>query len=177
MIYAGIGSRQTPRDILAIMENFARNMALCGNILSTVGADGADAAFMRGAYSVTDSQANIYLPWSSYSHSGSISSNWTVRRSVCREALALARKHHPAWSKCSPPAKDLHARNGYVILGPDLSTPVSFVVAWTEGGRGGGGTGQGLRIARAYGIPTLDLGSCTENQLYEFYFMYREPAI
>lgn len=51
----------------------------------------------------------------------------------------------------------LHARNCYQVLGADLRTPTQFVICWTPRGSGEGGTGQALRIAKAYNIPIFDL--------------------
>lgn len=50
-------------------------------------------------------------------------------------------------------------RNTYQVLGPDLKTHSEFVLCWTPSGRGEGGTGQAIRIARAYHIPVYDLGT------------------
>lgn len=52
----------------------------------------------------------------------------------------------------------LQARNSYQILGLDLNTPSNFVICWTKNGKGSGGTGQAIRIARAYNIPIFDAG-------------------
>jgi hypothetical protein len=75
------------------------------------------------------------------------------------DAMALAERFHPAWHRCSRFAKALHARNGYILLGRDLQTPVKFVVCWTPDGKASGGTGQALRIAAdpAYKIPVFNL--------------------
>jgi hypothetical protein len=54
------------------------------------------------------------------------------------------------------------ARNCYQMLGLDLKTPVEFVICWTPQGKGAGGTGQALRIARDLKIPIYDLGLLTD---------------
>jgi hypothetical protein len=74
----------------------------------------------------------------------------------------IARLLHPNGKNLSPDALELHARNTYQILGTDLNTPVQFVVCWTEGGLGGGGTGQALRLAKMLNIHIIDYGSTTE---------------
>lgn len=38
-----------------------------------------------------------------------------------------------------------------------MTDPVDFVVCWTKEAKGGGGTGQALRIARDRGIAVYDL--------------------
>jgi hypothetical protein len=56
---------------------------------------------------------------------------------------------HPGWDKLSKGAKMLQARNSHQILGPTLEQDdaVEFVLCWTPGAKGGGGTGQATRIA------------------------------
>lgn len=153
--YAGIGSRQTPLDVLLCMTLYAQRLACNGYTLRSGGAFGADTAFEAGA----GSNKEIYLPWNG------------VRRRFpdggitvpdMGPALKLAAAHHPAWHYCSRPARLLLARNGFQILGADLKTPVDFVLCWTSGAMGLGGTGQALRIARSHNIPIFDLGKACE---------------
>lgn len=135
--YAGIGSRETPQPILDMMTAIAQRKRSDGCILRSGGAKGADKAFEAGA----GSQKEIFRP-----------------KDATEAAFELSAKYHPAWHRCSPWAKALHARNAHIILGRLLVTPVDIVICWTDGGKGGGGTGQGIRIANAYGIEVRDLG-------------------
>lgn len=48
MIYAGIGSRETPEWVLTIFERMGSWMAKRGDKLRSGGADGADSAFENG---------------------------------------------------------------------------------------------------------------------------------
>ena len=73
-------------------------------------------------------------------------------------AFEIASKYHPRWNYLSQGAKFLQARNSHQILGWDLNTPSDFVICWTKGGKGQGGTGQALRLARDYNIPIFDCG-------------------
>jgi hypothetical protein len=73
--------------------------------------------------------------------------------------MDMAKQFHPAWNRCSPGARKLHARNCFQVMGRDLNSPVDFIICWTRGGLGGGGTGQALRIAKHYNIPVFDLGN------------------
>ncbi len=152
--YAGIGSRKTPKNILAMMTAIAIGKRSNDCILRSGGADGADTAFEEGA----GDQKEIYLATTADTptHFGPPS----------YDAIELSAKYHPAWSKCSPFTKLLHGRNAHIILGRDLKTPVNIVICWTEGGKGGGGTGQGIRIANGYGIEVRDLG---EQYWLDFY--------
>lgn len=61
MLYAGIGSRETPGPVLAMMTYAARELATMGWKLRSGGAGGADKAFARGT-----TNREIRIPWSSY---------------------------------------------------------------------------------------------------------------
>lgn len=152
VVYAGIGSRETPFEVLRLMSRIARACAAEGAVLRSGAADGADAAFERGAVEAGGS-TEIYLPWRRFNGHASALFH------VSREALELAARFHPAWARCSPAAQKLHARNGYQVLGRHLDAPADVVICWTPGGSGSGGTGQAIRIARAHGVPVHDLGN------------------
>ena len=152
--YAGIGSRRTPPDVLALMTEIGAGFARAGWVLRSGGAPGADTAFEDGCIRENGSKV-IFIPWDGFQDRHR--SHPDIYCGVCPEALALARRFHPAWDKCSPAAQKLHARNSYQVLGTDLDMPASLVVCWTPGGLGTGGTGQALRIARANNIRIHDL--------------------
>jgi hypothetical protein len=144
--YAGIGSRETPADILGVMTDIARTLAEQDYTLRSGAAQGADSAFEAGA-----TKKEIWLPWLGFN-------GHTSRLLPSPEAFEVAREFHPAWDRCSRGARALHARNIHQILGPDLNDPVGMVVCWTRNGGRSGGTGQALRLATAYSIPIHDLG-------------------
>ncbi len=161
--YAGIGSRKTPEVILKRFENIASLLAQKGGILRSGAADGADNAFEKGCDKEPNSKKEIYLPWKGFN--GSESKLYTITP----EAMLIAQKFHPYWDNLSNGAKKLHARNSYQVLGYDLKTLSNFVVCWTEGGKITGGTGQALRIAKAYSIPVFNYGEDgAEEKLLEF---------
>ena len=60
--YAGIGSRETPKNICLYMTAIAKRLASLGYTCNSGGADGADSAFERGA--VINRQ--IFLPWDGF---------------------------------------------------------------------------------------------------------------
>ena len=144
--YAGIGSRETPFEVTALMFKRAHLLAQRGYWLRSGAAHGADSAFEAGAFAAKGSH-EIWLPWLGYNGNPSV-------LVPTLEAYDLAAKYHPRWDRCSEAAKKLHARNSHIILGADLKTPVEFVLYWTPDGKASGGTGQGLRIAQAHGIRT-----------------------
>jgi len=154
MYYTGIGSRETPADILALMTAIARRMAAEGHILRSGAADGADSAFEAGAEA-----KDIYVPWIGFNGHRS-------QLLPTPEAFEMAKEFHPAWHKCKRGAKALHARNCHQVLGHDLKTPSSKVICWTKDAAGGGGTGQALRIAKAWHIIVHDLCDPEIRKLY-----------
>ena len=161
--YAGIGARATPAAVLADMTVMAGWLARTGWHLSSGGADGADSAFAKGA---PPEQRTIWLPWRGYNgHRGPGCRVLSAAQlSACME---IAAPLHPAWERCSPSVRKLHARNAAVLLGEALNRPVDSVVCWTAGGRTEGGTGMAIRIAEARGIPVFNLGAMAPRAVCE----------
>lgn len=140
MIYAGIGSRKTPTNVLIEMQAFAALFAYNGHTLRSGHAQGADTAFEVGHRSITFDNMQIYVPHETMPH-------WYLH----------AQKFHPAWDQCGPFAQRLHARNSAIMLGDCLDKPVDFVLCWTPNGGPTGGTGQALRIAKHHEIPVFNM--------------------
>lgn len=138
--YAGIGSRETPADVLQLMYELGAWLARQGYTLRSGGAEGADSAFEQGALSVAGARAEIFTPMD-----------------ATPEALRLASEIHPNWNACTSYARKLHARNCFQVLGRTLDDPVTFVVCWTRGGQPVGGTATAIRLAERNGIPIFNL--------------------
>ena len=155
MTYAGIGSRRTPDDVLEQMTQLAQELGKLGWTLRSGGADGADRAFQDGAEAV-GGRREIFLPWAGYN---GLDDDSTVVLSgvVERDAMDVARRHHPAWGRCRQGARKLHARNTAIIHGRDLCQPVDAVVCWTPNAVAVGGTATGIRVAEALEIPVFNL--------------------
>lgn len=134
--YAGIGSRETPGDILTEMTRIAKELHGSKYILRSGGAIGADTAFEKG--------------------SGDLKEIFKANDAT-EEAIEYASKFHPAWDRCNEYARKLHGRNAMIILGKDLQTPVSVVYCYTKNGKDIGGTGLGMRIAWANDIKVYNL--------------------
>ncbi len=156
LTYAGIGARATPSSVLADMTVIAGWLARTGWHLHAGGAHGADTAFAGGAPA---GRRILYLPWREYNgHAGPDCR--VLSPSELDACTDLAARHHPAWDRCSQAVRKLHARNAGILLGVRLDRPVDAVVCWTcDGGAVTGGTGMGIRIAGAHGIPVLNLGA------------------
>lgn len=158
MIYTGIGSRETPENVLIVMTAMATILADDGHLLRSGGAPGADMAFERGADAV-EGEKEIYLPWSSFNAEEREKTRPDgVTFYVSEAAQDHAARYHPAWGRLSHGAHKLMGRNSYQVLGIDLDTPTDLVLCWTKNGKHGGGTGQAIRIAIDLEIPVIDFG-------------------
>lgn len=163
-VYAGIGARQTPPEILGWMSQLGAYLGRRGYVLRTGRAAGADTAFEKGCDAVGGPK-EIFLPWPGYNNTA----RFTFRDRRGKEssppcslypsgpAFRLAAKHHPNWGACTQGVRKLHARNCHVLLGSDLAAPVDFVICWTKDGKTVGGTGQALRLAYRHKIPIYNL--------------------
>ncbi|MGZ8924617.1 MAG: hypothetical protein ACXW2E_01915 [Nitrososphaeraceae archaeon] len=158
-LYAGIGSRSTPFDVLADMESFAFIASKKGWILRSGHAAGADSAFEIGCDNA-NGKKEIFLPWLGFRN------NYVSE--FCQptsEAHSLAESIHPAYNYLSYGAKNLVARNMHQILGYDLKTPVEFIICYTPNGQESkieydhrsGGTGSAIALASSCNIPVFNL--------------------
>lgn len=153
MRIAGIGSRETPPDILALMTQIGAWAKKNQFEIYSGHAEGADWAFEQGAQKF----CSVFLPWSQFnSHLISDSSKF-IPDLDNPEVVELTKKFHPAFYRLSSAAIKLMCRNAYQVLGHYLDNPVDLVICWTKDGKASGGTGQALRIAKHYEIPIVNL--------------------
>lgn len=148
-IYTGIGSRNTPNDILRNMEFLGYFLSTKNYVLRSGHAKGADIAFESGC-DRGKGKKEIYLPWKGFE--GSDSELFTISD----DAFKSVDLFHPSPSRLSTAAKKLIARDYMQVLGLN-NTPSDFVVCWTSTGRASGETGQAIRIAEANNIPVFNL--------------------
>ena len=134
--YAGIGSRETPLDVLQIMKASAVRLSTDGYTLRSGRAKGADSWFEMGA---TDKEI------------------FTAKSDIPLWAFATVDQYHPNPSALSDYAKRLHARNAMILIGESRTTPADFVICWTKDGKDTGGTGQAIRLAKDENIPIYNL--------------------
>jgi hypothetical protein len=139
MTYAGIGSRQTPPEILSQMTDIAKELESKGYTLRTGDAKGADKSFREGT-----GNSEIYRA--------------DDATDVTR---AIAKEIHPNPDALTDYALDLMARNTNQVFGENLDTPVDFVLYYAEPSnnpiRPQGGTGQAVEMANRKGIPTINM--------------------
>ena len=149
MTYAGIGSRETPPDILVQMTSFAKEAEKLGYTLNTGISfrgkeEGADGAFSKGT-----TKKNLFSP----EKHGTRLLEQKIAKEIHPNPYALVRK--------GTYALKLMARNTNQVFGDNLDTPVDFVLFWAEETsnplRCKGGTGQAVEMARRKGIPTINM--------------------
>lgn len=155
LIYAGIGSRQTPKHVLQEMHAVASQLSDLW-VLRSGHADGADISFETGCI-MANGEMEIYVPWFGFNDAPTNHPDY-IRPKATEQLASFSAQFHPNWDACTDAAKLLHMRNSCQILGLDGNVPVDMVICWTPNGKGGGGTGQALRIAQACEIPIFDLG-------------------
>lgn len=155
-VYAGVGSRETPFDVQALMTRFARWAQDQGWVLRSGNARGADQAFGRGA----GKQCELYLPWWNYNKTEK-GDGQVIMSQPSLEAIELASQFHLAWERCSQGVRKMHGRNAHIVLGPRLDHPVDFLVCWTPRGATVGGTGETIKIAQAADVQVINLGEHT----------------
>lgn len=160
-VYAGIGSRRLNVDQRSLCRKVGRYLACKGWVLQTGACTGADQAFAEGA-AAGGGEIRLYLPWASYE------AVWVTQFSpvatVCvldqhpdySAALASVQQHHPNPGALTRGGVALHARN-FLIL-KDCQLVVAFPL-------GGGGTTQGLRLAKCNGIPVLNMDNMFEESV------------
>jgi len=169
--YAGIGSRETPHDVLNLMTSIAERLENMGYILRSGHARGADRAFELGISNPY--MAHIYLPWDDYGvkqykdDPGMPIRGLRIAKS--RKSILEDYEKMVEEGIVSPNLPEahrlLHGRNYSQIYGMGAEPHSSFVVAWTPDGaetlrelsRDSGGTGVTIKLAADFGIPVFNL--------------------
>lgn len=164
--YAGVGSRETPEEILALMYRLSQALYAQGYALSSGDAEGADTAFYEGAVSSPHYHqlgARIYLAWNgvgkegkkryhdpkNYFYDASQFPTWETATSIALEARG-------SWEGLGRGGIAMHTRNVFQIMGADLTSPVSSIIYWgkpvgkTEKVKGG--TNTALQLAIKCGV-------------------------
>lgn len=148
--FAGVGARATPEPVLDLMREVSGLLSDQGWRLRTGEAVGADSAFREGA-EATGRPGEIFTIKPRPDIAGSVFDLRPVH-------LRMLNSVHPKPEALSATGRKLMARNGSQVFGTDFREPSDLVICWTVGGKGGGGTGQAIRLARSVGVPVLDLG-------------------
>jgi hypothetical protein len=165
MNYAGIGAKRLTSTLAKRCRILAKYLAKEGATLYTGATQGASQEFAEAALA-QGGCVELVLPWRTYEidwvqqivddyknqiRARSIEIN-PAFHDHDKAAAASVEWYHPTPEKVRGTTLTLYARN-YRIVIPDC--PVNFVVAIPSSKKGG--TMQGLRIAKAEGIPIIRL--------------------
>lgn len=185
--YTGIGSRETPPEVISVMEDAAYRLARMGFTLRSGKAGGADAAFQTGMqnyYETLDNGkqqeyctrlAEIYIPWDGFaSDNEHLWDFWDLPLSYLDTLMPeqiLVREEmlqgiHPNYEalKRKRGAFALHSRNMHQVLGANIlePRPSSFCLYFAGEDKNGnpkGGTATAVNLSKKYGVRTLNLNT------------------
>ena len=162
MTYAGIGSRQTPPEILDKMTEAAKYLEGLGYTLRSGGAEGADTAFEKGVKSKKEIFKGLDPTGpreKAVAHE--IHPDLTGAMNASKRKAEAAGKNG---DRSAAAVENLMARNTNQIFGKNLDTPVDFVLAYDPSGWTGvgprpqkGGTLQAIDMAARKGIPVINM--------------------
>lgn len=160
--YTGVGSRETPRRVLLLMERMAYCLALKGLNLRTGGAPGADLAFEAGA-ARGRGFIEVFIPWPSFgkeskNHKKYFMPFTNARTTVMAERLAKSVVPH--WDNLKQGARKLHSRNTFQVLGRTLNDPSDFCIGYAKvlkKDQYKGGTNTAFQLARKSGVQLINL--------------------
>jgi len=141
---AVIGSRTPTKEQTKSCIHFVEGLVSKGYGIITGCADGIDSIAMGVVNSIDPSLLFVVLPWASYNNHYIHKDNKTLTydnkiHSLWAESVS---KYHPYAHRLTQGAYALHARNYGIVINSVA------VVAYPHRKTGGGGTGQGMRIAR-----------------------------
>lgn len=162
--YTMIGSRETPEDILMIMEKLAIKLFYDGWTVRSGGANGADSA-AEAIMSESNPLAEIYIPWNGFNNHYRNKYNIVYSDlDLIDEAIKLCEIHHQYWKTIKKEAiKHLHRRNMHQVLGKDLKTPSKFCILYATPddklgeGHVKGGTGSANSLCLEQGVKVFNL--------------------
>lgn len=190
--YAGVGSRDTPQDMLDLMYRMAKVLCDLGWIGNSGEAPGADWYFHQGAKASSNygpGAFNAIIPWNGfksqnevkvYQHEGNNIYVMPRRRSKRAEMLGIGARG--TYAGLNTPGKiALHSRNAMQVLGMDLMSPVKFLICWAKpvGNKGkvSGGTNTAVALALHFGIDVINLATPNGlNRAMTFLEEYEEVA-
>lgn len=152
MIITGIGSRETPQNILDEMVKIGRWCFQNNVIIRSGHAEGADFAFEQGA----QEKCIAFIPWSGFNETLSSKAQLLIIKPN-KLLTEITNEFHPNPVALRRGGFLLMCRNAVQVLGEDGNSPTKAVVCWTENGKDAGGTGQAIRIAEFNEIPVFNM--------------------
>lgn len=167
-VVAIIGTRHPSPEMRELMVKISRAFRDLGWHLATGNADGVDGLARDVWNETAPERVMLFLPWREYNANRIHPANTVVvyDPSVHHDWTHSVWVYHPAPDRLTPGGIKLHARNYGIVQAADV------VIALPNDGVEGGGTGQGIRVARSMNKPLFvlpgDLG-----RLREFYRQLR----
>lgn len=168
--YTGVGSRETPKEVMEVISRLGEKLADKGFVLRSGAADGADTAFEEGhdkwrwsdgCEHNPDTLKEIFIAWNGFSsRTDKEDGVYCLKGKIVQEAEEIASSVHPAWDRLSRGARALHSRNCFQVLGKDLRTPSKFLVCYASTDKHGvpkGGTRTAWVLADSHNIPCFNL--------------------
>lgn len=162
LILTGVGSRNITREERRHLNDIAYKAFELGYVLRSGHAVGSDYAFEEVYAMVTadKSRTEIFLPFVGYNRDHNHETiNYIVNNEHIDECEKIIKKVHGAYEKLSDGAKQMHFRNVKQVLGDDLNTPTTILIACSDPRSGGvkGGTSTAWKIAKSKNIPCFNL--------------------
>ncbi|AOQ24656.1 hypothetical protein MTAT_20010 [Moorella thermoacetica] len=151
MVIAVIGTRKPAPEVVSLCERICVAFRDLGCSLVTGNAMGIDGIARDVWNERAPERVTLILPWAGYNRQFIRPQNHVVVFENQKAWKDSVRKYHPAAGRLSVGGFKLHARNFGIIEAADV------VIAFPSNKPGGGGTGQGIRIARDMGKPLFIL--------------------
>jgi len=173
--YAGIGSRETPANVLSQMTELAKELER-RYTLNTGKTFPATESYDKKVYDerkkeseklskLHGNQVGLDEEGADRAFSAGTSKKnlFGVTGVIGNREMKVMEEIHPNPSALKSGGKKLMARNTNQIFGENLDTPVDFVLFYAEETsnplRPKGGTGQAVEMARRKGIPTINMAN------------------
>lgn len=165
------GTRYPSSEMTELCRKVAVAFRALGWGLVTGNAKGIDSVARDAWNEKFPERVTLVLPWPDYNRDRIHPANKVLVYHNQRKWYASVEQYHPAPGRLSDYAVKLHARNYGIVELADV------VVAFPNDGKEGGGTGQGIRVARGLGKKLFVLPGDLD-RLRQFYrqFVAHEPV-
>ena len=138
--YTGVGSRETPNDILILMRRIGYVMAMKGVALRTGEADGADHAFYKGVVDANDihgvkfkNEVFVASAPKEYHYVNDVVNIFSGDSSSPIDELRnIAERIRGSWDDLSYFGAMCHIRNVAQVLGVDGNSPSRGLICWAK---------------------------------------------
>lgn len=169
--WTGIGSRETPEDILRLMTILGKTLTDFGWVLRSGGAQGADTAFYEGcklSENFERAKSMVYISWNGMKsgdtklwHNPALGLYDATRYPTWEEANQIALKTRGSFERLGKGGIAHHTRNVFQIQGHHLDTLSKFVICWAipvgKTGAVKGGTATAVKLARQCKVEVINL--------------------